>query len=326
MFDRVADLFEADDGSGSSDGDDGIWPDESTGGPDRFSTDAEEVAERRDDLDLGFSVESLARVDEESSKHGTPLGGRDGASAAEFLSRGQLSEAVKLGAYVGEVFVRRFGGEWVFEDEWSVAVSTGEGIVTVPVFEVARQSFAGRPQFAEAAEELQAAGVSVSKNSDGSGAGVTADRSDVPDTVLVDGEDSLAAVASATAYVLSSPNAAMLERLATTLADTWPEYDLDGSPASLARLDDLVGEEIDDPASQSDAIGAYVGQVFVDAYDGAWTEVDGAGWVVKLTDDSGTSALLAMSVVLRDCLTGDATFADTFAATHDTVLEETGPT
>lgn len=142
-----------------------------------------------------------------------------------------------------------------------------------------------------------------------------------PDTVLVESEGEVPAVEG---YGLSSPNPAILERLATTLAETWPEYDLDGSPESLARFDELVRTEVDDPSSQSDALGAYLGEVFVETYDGTWTEVDGVGWVVELTDpdDPGDQKVLAMPLVLRDCLSGEATFA----STHEAFLDETGRT
>ncbi|WP_276273451.1 hypothetical protein [Haloarcula litorea] len=91
---------------------------------------------------------------------------------------------------------------------------------------------------------------------------------------------------------------------------------LDGSPASLERLDTALrttydgrAADTDDPGAYSaDSVrfGSYLGTVLVDAYGGEW--VDDDGWGVRVERD-GDSATVAVFDVAARSLSDDPVFA-----------------
>lgn len=180
-------------------------------------------------------------------------------------------------AYLGEVFVRNYEGEWTFvEDEgWLVdldAVSNRDG-------------------------ELLALPYAVHAVMEGETT-LAAVHDDTVGSLSVDGPRLADGAAGAGDEPLPDESRSGQRDRAAELVDHWPEYDLDYSPASLAALDDLVADNYDaspndvDRAERLSAsppgtlpegatvrigsggeaarIAAYVGEVFCRTYRAVW--------------------------------------------------------
>lgn len=105
-------------------------------------------------------------------------------------------------------------------------------------------------------------------------------------------------------------------------------YDLDFSPASLTALDSLVEDLTEEErVTFSRPIVAYLGEVFVQNYDGEWTVVDEIGWLVDLSEgmERVEENLFAIPQATMAVMEGD----ETFASVHDQTvvdLEVDAPT
>jgi len=101
---------------------------------------ADDVAGEVEQLD--FSLDSLAQFDAAIDA------GYDDelhtADTPELYDR----DVVRFGAYLGEVIVRVYGGEWTREDGWGVAMAGPDDTVTVSVFEVVQRSIRSESVFA----------------------------------------------------------------------------------------------------------------------------------------------------------------------------------
>jgi hypothetical protein len=311
LFDRLAGLLEGDEEEErlASDpvvldtGTAGAAPivpeaDELTG-PD-LRARAEEFADRTEGAGLGFTLRSLETLDEIAMEQPTVLSYLDGGVGDDRPDVEPGGRVLDFGSYMGEVLVAEFDGEWVDEDGWGVAITVGTEPVTVPVFDVGAAAVGGEPQFHEVG------------------------------TALDDGEVPLA-VERPTVGVRTAMGAAAEE-----VAAFWPSFELDFSPASLARLDDLVDAEWDktrfrtarfgdkDPDSHVYTelvrnFGSYYGEVLVRNFDAEWTSDPDLGTVVDVAGRDGT-AVANVFVVAADRLTGEERFAldfDVLAANLD---------
>jgi hypothetical protein len=201
-----------------------------------FVSEAVDLAEFWAEYDLDFTVGSLARLDELIDDQWDP----ERFAGAEFGGEGYDSEVFTeqvraIGSYLGEVFVRTHGGEWVRQDGvgWTVDVQAGPSVdaagATVTVFHIAQSALRGE--------------ASVAARHDG-----VVEQLDLDERVGV--EDPTATLQQAGGH--SQPRSAdedVVERFragAEDLADRWPDYDLDFSTASLERLEELLADELED--------------------------------------------------------------------------------
>lgn len=144
----------------------------------------------------------------------------------------------------------------------------------------------------------------------------------------------------------SSSAAAEQRRLADDLAGAWPGYDLEFSPASLERLDDLIADEFDGsppgvdreslraesppgvvPEGASFALGsgsataelaAYFGEVFVRAHGGEWRS-SGDRPQIEVRGGAGTAQLDPLPLVSA-AVQGYVSLA----RVHDAVADDAG--
>lgn len=136
---EATDADPVEDSGGSDDGAaDAVDPAELT--PADFRERAEAMTGRSDVPTLDFTVESLGPLDE--------------------LAAGPPSavDRVAYGSYLGETILREFGGEWVDEDGWHVAVELPDDRTTIAVFDAAKMSIAKEPVFEKVAARLDAEG------------------------------------------------------------------------------------------------------------------------------------------------------------------------
>jgi len=99
--------------------------------------------------------------------------------------------------------------------------------------------------------------------------------------------------------------------LAASLPDRWPNADLDFTPASLERLDDLLAgrpapdRRDDTETSETDVapvetVGSYFGETLVRSQDAAWVETEPGHWTVVVYGDAPVT--VNAFEVARDCL------------------------
>lgn len=108
---------------------------------------------------------------------------------------------------------------------------------------------------------------------------------------------------------------------AETLVATWPDYDLDFTPASIERLDALVvaeladtfadvGEdEIGDVLSHALSLGSYFGEVIRRNHDASWLDED--EFMIALVGGEEGVAVSAVEVAAA-CLGDERTFTETY--------------
>lgn len=126
---------------------------------------------------------------------------------------------------------------------------------------------------------------------------------------------------------------------ASDLSEFWSEYDLTFTVASLARLDELLGEQYgherfegvehgaDDYDSQVftslvEQVGAYVGEVFVRHHDGEWVAEDD-DWLVDVPAGPAVEpagATVSVFHIASEALTG----ATTVSGEHDAIAARLG--
>jgi len=172
---------------------------------------------------------------------------------------------------------------------------------------------ADSPDASSPAEDVEASGPNENAPSQGAAAGST-DRSWESGTVRADHADT-----------------------AVEFADFWGEHDLDFSPASLSRLDDLVDAEWDDDrfaettfgsdASFDDRaftsvvreLGGYFGEVLVRQLDGQWTDETDHEAAVVVGGPAGQFAVPVFEVAMTS-LRKQAVFG----RSYDALLEDLG--
>jgi hypothetical protein len=265
--------------------------------PTDFRNKAVDAVQQWDATDLNFSLASLPRLDTFADRQGAVLDvmHEDRGDDAD-IARMHTAYTIQAGSYFGEVLVREAGGDWTRSGEaWAVQVPTGSDETIVDVFEVAAHSFAEQPVFTETARQL---GIEVETEDD--------EVEDEPETPDVRPE---------------------MRETAESVAETWDEYRLDFSPASVVRLDDLVEREFDpyefdgvEPSGDGmeakmyrerlKQLGSYFGEVLVRHLDGEWNRRDGEvvvdvsagrdGWVtVPVFDVAGEGLRGAPRFVLE---------------------------
>jgi hypothetical protein len=166
--------------------------------------------------------------------------------------------AAKVGAYAGAVFAKQYDGNWAFHDStgWVVmfpAMGSGDGEPPMLAIQnVVHSCIPGKSTFAEVhdafLEETGTDGPRISEETDEES-----------------GDDSLL-------EEVSDEEMATYREHATSLAEQWPEYDLDFTPESLERLDELVKAEYDYPDAETDE--AFVSLEDTSSIEHAWA---GAG-------------------------------------------------
>lgn len=109
--------------------------------PGDFQNVAESLAGRSDVPTLDFTVESLERL--------------DGLAAGPPSA---VDDELTYGSYLGETIRREFGGEWVADDGWQVAVDLPDDRTTIAVFDAAAMSIDGDPVFSKLTDRLEAVG------------------------------------------------------------------------------------------------------------------------------------------------------------------------
>jgi len=91
--------------------------------------------------------------------------------------------------------------------------------------------------------------------------------------------------------------------LAERLVERVPEADLDYTPASLARLDEVLaglpadrrrGDDEGDPAPVA-TVGSYFGETLCESADAAWVETEPGHWAVVVYGDSVTVNAFAVA-------------------------------
>ncbi|SDE91764.1 ICP22 family protein [Halorientalis regularis] len=292
LFDSVRGLVSGDDEPG--DDADAAAPERRDPTPTTFRNKAADAVADWDAHELDYSLDSLSRLDDFADKQGAKLDvmhdeGDD--DVADLHTR----YTIQAGSYLGEVLVRQRGGEWVEDGErWAVSLEYEGEPATVDVFELAGHSFAEEPVFGEVADRFT--------EDDDEGA-------ENPDPDPVDTSD--------------------METLAEELADFWDEYDLNFSPRSLARLDELADSEWDDDrfadaelgASDMDSgmftelvkqLGSYYGETLVRSLDAEWTRRDDDIVVAVEGNTSAPPVPVPVFSVAEDSLTGPSMFATRF--------------
>jgi hypothetical protein len=266
--------------------------------PTDFRNKAVDAVQQWDATDLNFSLSSLPRLDTFADRQGAVLDvmHEDRGDDTD-IARMHTGYTIQAGSYFGEVLVREAGGDWTRAGEaWAVQVPTGESETIVDVFEVAAHSFAEGPIFVETVREL---GIEIET------------EDDEEDDAEPEGPD-------------VRPE---MRETAESVADTWDAYDLDFSPASVVRLDDLLEREfdpyefdgVDVTGDDMEAkmyrerlkqLGSYFGEVLVRHLDGEWSRRDGEvvvdvsagrdGWVtVPVFDVAGEGLRGAPRFVLE---------------------------
>jgi len=353
LSDRLGGGGDDDGGAGDADepAGDSATADAAAPTPADFRRAAEAFAEGRDPFDV--SVESLAALDDRVADGDDLVD--DGTMAGDESLEGMGEGPVPwLGSYLGEVLVRAFDGEWTDDDGWVVAVPVGDGTMAVAVFDLAARSLEEEPLFAATAEEI-ATTVDAEPPTDVEPPTDAEPPTDVepptdaeaspddepPDAEERDeassaGSDPTTEGASESGGETPAGGGAAPAAAAREFAAEWPGRDLDFTPESLARLDDLVdaewdaerfrGAELDGDAEADRAftalvhrLGSYYGEVLVRHRDGAWVDDDELGTVVELPDGDD-AAVSNVYRVAADRLTGAAAFASRF----DAVVDEVG--
>jgi hypothetical protein len=114
--------------------------------------------------------------------------------------------------------------------------------------------------------------------------------------------------------------AADVRREAEEFAAEYPAYDLDFTPASLARVDGLADDLPGAPEDVRAGMAAYVGETLARRYGAEWTRDDGA-WVVEVGADE--PVVLALRALVADATGGDAAIAEVHARLVDRLGLET---
>ncbi|WP_226011383.1 hypothetical protein [Halomicrobium salinisoli] len=135
--------------------------------------DRAETLVDRSPIDLDYSVDSLARLDE-------TVAGQGGTPAARVACAG----------YLGEVLVRAFDAEWTREDDWTVAVDLGDETTTIAVLDAAEMTLSGEPVFAEIAARVERQVGDRTRESASGGDGADADGDPTPVASAEAGEES----------------------------------------------------------------------------------------------------------------------------------------
>lgn len=272
---------------------------------DRLRTDARELAASWPEYDLDFTPDSLARLD---TLVATELSARSVADLDPDGRSLQLGEdAMAVGGYFATVLIDHLGAEWI----------DGEGgpTLTVPGPDVTARL------------HPVAVAVACTRGEDSFVASYEAVRGRLDldvDPIDADVDPVEVGGQSGESYGLTGFDADRRAELATEFAASWPGYDLDFTPGSLARLDDLVAAEYGPGALDSDGLGCYLGEALVRNYGLEWAD-SMLGWVVRVADSPAADPdVLVLPDVLGDCLRGTGTFA----LVHDSVcsrLDADGP-
>lgn len=247
----------------------------------RFDQWATVLADEFPDAGLDRTPESLADVDEliEGS-----------LPAFDDLAAGDRSDlTLAVGCYLGETLRAAHEARWINrEDHWVVDVTFEDGAgAEVDVFGVALQSL----RSGEGA--LAAAYVDAATNAGGEDAGADGDPADADDA------------------------AAWATEEATEFVATWSDYELDYTPGSLSRLDELaaaefghlreVDEATDELLETAAGFGAYFGEV-LRRHDGGTWEIDRGPTILVPAGDGDGVGVDAVQAAAT-CLAGNASFA-----------------
>jgi len=227
-------------------------------------------------------------------------------------------DAAKIGSYAGSVFATQYDGRWAYHDEtgWVIVFGTDDDDETpiLALQNVVHSCIPGSATFAEVHDSFLAS-------------------TDTAGPQLADGSDSDGEGDSLSEAVSEEELAAYHDR-ATALADEWPDYELDLSPESLERLDELVETEFEYPQSdadpagggsvtvisspRTDAVAGYFVAVVEERHD-AEVRHRGGEDILVLEGPDGTASV-KLIVFVSACFAGQGSFVDTYEA----LLAQTG--
>jgi hypothetical protein len=282
--------------------------------PERFTAEAEEFVEFSPATALDFALRSLVHLDDYVDREWSAERFRDLDDTDEVTMDRLVFEGltIQVGSYVGETVVRSHErAAWTErETGWVVALDGPARTAVADVFAVAEARLRGEASVAASYDALAAR------------AGIEGDR------LAPDGEPATAA--------LSTPSdgdggdgddgdgddgdgvPAELETWADRLVAEFPDRGLDGSTASLVRLDELVGSELPSPSALEErtrtelirAVGCYVGEVLRDGHDGRWVRHDDS-WLVDTTLGGERRRVDVFEAAVR-VLDGEGSFATAY--------------
>ena len=274
------------------------------------------------DQDFDYTPASLPRLDsflDDQWEGRFRPGSLDGASTDPEEAGGPL---VQVGAYVGEVLVRHYDGEWVAGEngEAAVAVAGRHGRREVfPVFDVTRTSLIEQAQVAYQVDAM-ANRLDVD---------VTASGAEHTGFALGDGGPGTHA---SSAHIITT----ILDRAEAFVHD-WEGYDLNYRPASLVRLDNLVKDELDADAFRAASLGdttdgdalrladraagasAYFAAVLVRHLDAQW-EID-EEVALSVEGPVGETRVVPLDVGVA-CLRMEGKFMKHYDRVHDAVDDD----
>ncbi len=358
LFDFLRSLFGGgDDGTGGSGGADGGSASErgdaggaagrTTGGDEAppgeiFADSREELREEATDFtgfwsdhDLDFTPGSIARLDEMFATQ------YERANVMEIeTGDGRVGRVAPIAAgaaaYFGETIVRNYDAQWLFDEDFGWALQFGNGQI-VNVFGTAHRGLETGPPFVAThdtfVEEMGLDGEPIEAGGDRAGV-VSVDDGQGIDLDEFDQE----AIEDAAADRDAETIAEEFVDDADDFVASFPGYDLDYSGASLARVDEIVAQELsggqfegaevgamDDEASilltaKVVEAGAYFAEVFRRTTDADWHYPEEGGPQIELPGQAADARIDPVGVAEK-CVAGDGSFAGHYQAAIE-VLEE----
>ena len=211
---------------------------------------AEAVADEADQLD--FSLASLARFDSAIEA------GYDDELPTSNDPATYPTDAVRFGAYLGEVLVRVYDGVWTDDPDWGVTVTGPLDSATVAVFDVADRSIRDEAVFASVADQV-------------------AVETGVNDDTTAEGDDTVGATDETEGDVADA-----------TAADTAAIDSAEPEQAESDDSDASASETAESDSAETDEVAALVEEAEPEA-EGTPAEDDGAWFDGDESDESETS-------------------------------------
>ena len=307
-----------------------------------FADSREELREEATDFtefwsehDLDFTPASVARLDEMFATQ------YERANVMQVETEegrvGQFAPiACGAAAYFGETIVRNYDAQWLFDEDFGWALQFGGGEI-VNVFGTAHRGLETGPPFVAThdtfVEEMGLDGAPIEAGGDRAGVVSVDDGGGIdPD------EFDEAAIEDAAADRDAETIAQEFGDDADDFVASFPGYDLDYSAQSLARVDQVVANELsggkfadaevgamDDEASilltaKVVEAGAYFAEVFRRTTDADWHYPDEGGPQIELPGEAADARMDPVGIAEK-CIAGDGSFAGHYQAAIEVIDE-----